>query len=338
VTRHLREQYFDPLVGQQVVYNHRLIDAVGRVWQILEARKKQLERFIQRWRRDDIATRKNLTVLNTATTSADRTFLGREFHHTLQAINLILAQEDIFSQAEELAEVTVAVQQLASRIEEYAGHIETFQNEVRTSLRSVNVEINLQGHKMRARRTFPSAWLVWLRRQLTLHLVEPYIDRIFRRQTQFNQHLIECLRSTHTITSADLQKLEQEADIALRQYVVRSKAPVIGPLIAWVRSNLTSHLRGPYIDPIVERQVSFNRALLEALGVIHQCVVELRLQEYYEASISNDAIERQIAQLRQQLDGGIEQDSSIPQKGIYMLIKLLLAEMSIRNRALDLKS
>jgi chromosome segregation ATPase len=51
----------------------------------------------------------------------------------------------------------------------------------------------------------------------------------------------------------------------IRPYVVRSKLPIFGPLIAWVRRNLTSHLREPYLDPMVERQVSFNRQLVDAM-------------------------------------------------------------------------
>ncbi|MEJ2211839.1 MAG: glycosyltransferase family 1 protein, partial [Anaerolineae bacterium] len=55
------------------------------------------------------------------------------------------------------------------------------------------------------------------------------------------------------------------SDVALRGYVVRSRAPLVGPLIAWVRRNLTSHLREPYLDPIVERQVTVNRRTAEWL-------------------------------------------------------------------------
>lgn len=61
-------------------------------------------------------------------------------------------------------------------------------------------------------------------------------------------------------------RLNSQADVMLRGYVVRSKAPVVGRLIAWVRRNLTSHLREPYLDPTLERQVAFNRAVVQALA------------------------------------------------------------------------
>lgn len=53
--------------------------------------------------------------------------------------------------------------------------------------------------------------------------------------------------------------VRDRADVAMRDYVVHSRLPVMGPLVAWLRRNLTSHLREPYLDPIVERQVAFNQ-------------------------------------------------------------------------------
>jgi glycosyltransferase involved in cell wall biosynthesis len=58
-------------------------------------------------------------------------------------------------------------------------------------------------------------------------------------------------------------EVDAASDVAQRGYVIRSKAPLLGPLIAWVRRNLTSHLREPYLDPIIERQVEVNRRTAE---------------------------------------------------------------------------
>jgi FkbM family methyltransferase len=63
----------------------------------------------------------------------------------------------------------------------------------------------------------------------------------------------------------ELKWLDAAADVMQRGYVVRSNAPLVGPLIAWVRRNLTSHLREPYLDPTLERQVAFNREVAQAL-------------------------------------------------------------------------
>ena len=125
--------------------------------------------------------------------------------------------------------------------------------------------------------------------------------------------------------------LTASADVMLRGYTVRSGLPLVGPLVAWVRRNLTSHLREPYIDPTLERQVAFNRRVARALGSLSQRVeagasVESRLAaaearlELLSAQVARlelrglqeadadqlAALERQIEELRQKLTGGKE--------------------------------
>jgi glycosyltransferase involved in cell wall biosynthesis len=63
----------------------------------------------------------------------------------------------------------------------------------------------------------------------------------------------------------ELDGLNATADVMLRGYRVTSRAPLVGRLIAWVRRNMTSHLREPYLDPTLERQVAFNRQLVQAV-------------------------------------------------------------------------
>ncbi len=56
--------------------------------------------------------------------------------------------------------------------------------------------------------------------------------------------------------------LYQQADVALRDYRVHSGLPIIGPLVAWLRRNSTTHVKEAYLDRIVEQQVLFNRQLV----------------------------------------------------------------------------
>ena len=63
--------------------------------------------------------------------------------------------------------------------------------------------------------------------------------------------------------NADLDRIEAMSDVMIRGYVVRSRLPLVGGLIAWIRRTLTSHLREPYVDPIIERQIAFNRELVQ---------------------------------------------------------------------------
>lgn len=62
-----------------------------------------------------------------------------------------------------------------------------------------------------------------------------------------------------SVMDGHIKHLDNTADVMIRGYTVRSKLPILGPLIAWFRRNSTTHLREPYMDPMFERQVAFNR-------------------------------------------------------------------------------
>lgn len=62
-----------------------------------------------------------------------------------------------------------------------------------------------------------------------------------------------------SVMDGHVKHLDNTADVMIRGYTVRSKVPLVGPLIAWIRRNSTTHLREPYLDPMFERQVAFNR-------------------------------------------------------------------------------
>nr|HMN30421.1 hypothetical protein [Caldilineaceae bacterium] len=64
----------------------------------------------------------------------------------------------------------------------------------------------------------------------------------------------------------------------------------IGPLLAWVRRNLTSHLREPYIDPTFQRQENFNRQVAKT-------IMELVGRE----TASQASLEQRIAELEKQI-------------------------------------
>lgn len=96
-------------------------------------------------------------------------------------------------------------------------------------------------------------------------------------------------------------EIEAHSDVALRGYVVRSKAPLVGPLIAWVRRNLTSHLREPYLDPMIERQVALNLRLAEWLNRAGGALaVSARRQASLEARVR--ALEAQVEALARRQD------------------------------------
>lgn len=68
------------------------------------------------------------------------------------------------------------------------------------------------------------------------------------------------------------------ADVVMRDYRVRSNAPVVGKLIEWVRVNSTTHLKEAYLDRVLERQVNYNRLLAVEVAALQNELVGLRTQ------------------------------------------------------------
>ncbi len=93
------------------------------------------------------------------------------------------------------------------------------------------------------------------------------------------------------IGAQQIAALRRGAQVGDPGYVVRSGAPVVGPLVAWLRRTLTSHLREPYLDPIVARQEQFNRQVLDVL-----------LPAIERGARTQRRLERQIRLLERRLD------------------------------------
>ena len=68
----------------------------------------------------------------------------------------------------------------------------------------------------------------------------------------------------------EIELLHKAADAVLKPYTVRSGVPVIGGLIVWLRRNLTSHLREPYLDPTLRRQERFNWLVVQTMRQINR--------------------------------------------------------------------
>ncbi len=93
------------------------------------------------------------------------------------------------------------------------------------------------------------------------------------------------------------QQLQRLADVATSDYTIRSHLPVVGHLVAWTRRQLTSHLKEPYIDPIITRQRNFNQE------VLHTLLPLLAKNSYHQ-----NRLKREVAILRD----AIEHDATRP--------------------------
>ncbi len=79
--------------------------------------------------------------------------------------------------------------------------------------------------------------------------------------------LVEQAQGTleHHLDGDYQQHLQQLTQVGMPEYTVRSNLPIVGPLVAWARKQMTAHMKEPYLDAIVERQERFNTALLQTL-------------------------------------------------------------------------
>lgn len=75
--------------------------------------------------------------------------------------------------------------------------------------------------------------------------------------------------------TAQRPPLAAHADIVVRDYAVRSHLPLVGRVIEWVRRNSTAHLKEPYLDRSLERQVNYNRRLAAELAQMQHEIARL---------------------------------------------------------------
>lgn len=68
------------------------------------------------------------------------------------------------------------------------------------------------------------------------------------------------------------------ADVALRNYRVESRVPLLGPLIGWIRRESTTHVKEAYLDRIIERQVMYNRVLADEVVRLREELQRLRAE------------------------------------------------------------
>ncbi len=96
----------------------------------------------------------------------------------------------------------------------------------------------------------------------------------------------------------EVMLLHQAAESMLKPYVVRSGVPVIGPLIVWLRRNLTSHLREPYLDPTLRRQERFNWLVVQTMRQVNRLFEQPTPQQV--------ALGQRVSQLEAQLIGVLD--------------------------------
>ena len=95
----------------------------------------------------------------------------------------------------------------------------------------------------------------------------------------------------------EIKQLHQAAEAVIKPYELRSNVPVVGPLIVWLRRNLTSHLREPYLDPTLRRQERFNWLVVQTMRQVNRL---------FEQAPQNPALDQRVAQLEARVGGVLD--------------------------------
>jgi glycosyltransferase involved in cell wall biosynthesis len=101
----------------------------------------------------------------------------------------------------------------------------------------------------------------------------------------------------------DLRQLESKAEVVDHAYAVRSQLPVIGPFIAWLRRNLTSHLKEPYVDPTFGKQEAFNWQTVQTMQIMAAQLTRAQIDPAEFAAMQEriEVLEQQVAELQSKL-------------------------------------
>lgn len=95
----------------------------------------------------------------------------------------------------------------------------------------------------------------------------------------------------------EIKQLHQAAEAVIKPYELRSNVPVVGPIIVWLRRNLTSHLREPYLDPTLRRQERFNWLVVQTMRQVNRL---------FDQSPQNTALGQRVTQLEAQVTGVLD--------------------------------
>ena len=101
-------------------------------------------------------------------------------------------------------------------------------------------------------------------------------DRFRESTLKLLHDALEIHEAGHDYPDEPDDYLSDLADVALREYRIRSQIPLFGKLIEWIRFNMTVHVKEAYLDRIVERQVMFNIVILDQLRSLQSELVHLK--------------------------------------------------------------
>ena len=337
MTFHLREEYFDPIIEQQVSFNKKLVAALQSVCERVTNYEQMIklgtsEKHLQHVHASqdiiDEATQKvkEHDVLNPYFLAGPLPeygdCLGQHFYEQLYKATRISMPDVSDAQKQINQSIIVALHKLAQQAEAYYEQRQSLRHTQRLHQKlkrltfrpifdmifSNEIDLPLQKNQMTSDKAYIGRLISWLQRQLTSHLQEPYIESILAKQVTFNRLAVMACSNVDLIHSISLKQLEAAAKITWHRSVRYSAKPIVGPILTWFQKNSMSHLQEPYLEPIFKRQEAFNCAYVEILGAINKKITAIQLKEHYERLIGKFEIKQGLKELKERNFAVVDED------------------------------
>jgi hypothetical protein len=341
ITSHLREAYFDLMIERQVLLNQKLIELFDSICQSLTKHEEMIDLL-----RPQTSAPINIDFLaDPLLESGDN--LEQDLYDFLYSPDLTSVNSSRESQIQTNQSLITVLEKLKERIEEDHKQkgkeqelIVACQSMIAAHTPLLELDIMIRRDKIQSTQKKGShpegKFIAWARRHLTSHLRELYLDPTLEKQVLFNRSVIKYLNSNlYAISSYALSNVSHLSYIK-RPYNLMVGNQQFGGLIAWLGKKLTENLRELYIEPIFERQITFNRALIDFLGHLNQLVALIYLKEHYNSIDNQFEIEKTLNQVKKlYLSNKTEADfashasaiQSSSQRQIYTMIDLIEAEL-----------
>ncbi|MGB0385257.1 MAG: hypothetical protein ACPGWR_10575 [Ardenticatenaceae bacterium] len=332
MTYHLREQYFDPLIEQQVSFNKKMVEGLQLVGQPVADYEKVIKYKGDQNNLQDLHPSQDIIDEATEKTKEHDVLnpyllagplpeygdcLGHHFYEQLYKATLISMPDVSEGQKQINQSVIIALHKLAQQAEAYYEQRQSLRitqllqpkqrlkivESLLDWLLSIYKNSTLREHKS----DHPHISRLGVAPHLSVPLREHYIEPIVQKQERFNRLLVASLCDLYLVKPIRLKQLEDAVKNTWDSSVAYSTKPIVGPLITWLQKNSMSHLQYPYITPIFQRQELFNHAVVSILAKINQQLTIISLYEHYDQIISKFEIKQGLKELKERNFAAIDE-------------------------------
>ncbi len=364
MTWHLDQAYFSFIIAKQVLFNQKLVIAINSVYRLLLEHEQWLDLSLTNRERtpinpaQDIIDEAKQSIQSNQIINAQilagplpeyGECLGRSFYQQLYLASLHNNDPDL-SEAQQYRnqDLILRLNQLAQKTEAYYENnkarqlirhkyhqkYESLSRKIFKDLSPI-INILLPEYQFESKKSYIGGLINWMRQDLTSHLQEPYIDPILKQQVSLNQSVVNSLLNIYSLNPITLKELRVASKITLGGSIKYSSKKVIGPLIAWIQKEGTSHLYEPYIVPFFKRQEAFNQNVVKLLVAIDQKRNVIDIHESYSHLTKKHHFKRILENIKRMFYSCSPEDKfisnlSVSQTGLTnQILPLLIEQMDM---------